>query len=115
MGIKDYLGFGTDDRKFLKFMESSVFAVILGSVGLQFYIVKIHARESRPVRFEDRNGDGIEDKVVDEIYRHPGMWWGVDSTKEEILYGTGTELNGKKLYLPKEVFEEYTSRNSEQR
>lgn len=110
MGIKDYLGFGNDDRKFLKLMGSSVCALLLGSVGLQFYIVKIHAREPRPVRFEDRNGDGIEDKVVDERYRHPGMWWGVDSTQERVLYGTGTELNGQKLYLPKEFFDEYFSR-----
>ncbi len=84
MGIKDYLGFGTDDRKFLKMMGSSVCAVLLGSVGLQFYITKIHAREPKPVRVEDRNGDGIKDKVVDEIYRHPGLWWSVDSTRSYV-------------------------------
>lgn len=90
--------------------------LLIGSmIGINVYFQYKFGREPNPPRYEDRNGDGIEDKVVEKRWRHPGVLWGVDSTKEEILYGTGTELNGKKLYLPKEFFEDYMNRNSEQR
>ncbi len=101
------------EQKFPKSLKYGLIAIplmISAMIGFNVYMGQIHGREPRSTRYEDRNGDGIEDKIEDERYIHPGIIWSIDSTKERILYGTGTKLNGKKLYLPKEIFDEHFSR-----
>lgn len=75
--------------------------------GLQIYSTIKAARSYRdtPV-YRDVNGDGIDDKIIKNVVEKPGVLWSkYNSLEEDTLFGV--EVNGKKLYLPKDQFKEY--------
>ena len=81
-GTKDN---GICDRAVLKFMVlSGLCAGYIGLLGFGIYY-RYEPREQPQPILEDRNGDGIIDRV----------------RGSQIEYGTGIKINGKDLYLPK--------------
>jgi len=63
--------------------------------------------ENPPIpRFEDRNGDGIEDKITKVQVFKPGRFpplTGYYALEDEVLYGL--RIDGKTAYLPKGFYE----------
>ena len=67
---------------------------------------KIEASKINPPIYRDVNGDEVDDKIIQRRVETPGFPGTTCSTLEdEVLFGI--EINGKKLYLPREQFEEY--------
>ena len=75
------------------------------TLGLQMY-TSSRAPHPNPPVYRDVNDDGIEDKVVQRKVRNKGfLWTEYNTLEDEVLFGV--EVNGKKLYLPKDQFEEH--------
>lgn len=70
------------------------------------------ATQPSPPRIVDINGDGIQDKIVQNREYLPWLLGTkLPIIKDRILYGIG-EINRKPVYLPKDLFDEYMRRNS---
>jgi len=72
--------------------------------GLQIYF-SIKASHPNPPIYRDVNGDGVDDKIVQrKVERQGFLWTRYDTLENDVLFGI--YMNGKKLYLPKDQFEE---------
>ena len=83
-----------------------VLAIVLPNVASRYYTQYTTARElaqnPTPPRFEDVNGDGIQDKIIrKQVYN--GMPIERYTLEDEVLFGVN--INGKIAYVPKEVYE----------
>jgi len=95
---------------FLKFMRNSLIVLSLSAIGLEAYMQVKFRQDPKPPRYEDINGDDILDKAVQTRYMKPTLCALVPSVSEEVFYGTGTQLNGEPLFLPKELFNQYVKK-----
>lgn len=104
--IWDYAGKVMGSDLFMYTLSGAVIALATLGTGLQIYST-IRASNPNPPFYRDVNGDGVKDKIVQRKVEAQGILWGRYNTLEdEVLFGV--EVNGKKLYLPKEdQFEEY--------
>ncbi len=94
-------------------VENICLGVILVSLalggGLQIYST-IKASNPNPPIYRDVNGDGIKDKIVQRVVRKQGIpFIKYNDLECEVLFGV--EVNGKKLYLSKDQFEDIPSTN----
>jgi len=96
----NYIKRKTSDILFYSFITS---AVLLGAAQT---ILTIASMNPNPPIYKDVNGDGVQDKVIQEKVWRPGAFGTKFSALEEkTLYGI--KVDNKTLYLPKEQFEEY--------
>lgn len=63
------------------------------------------APQPKPLQFRDVNGDGIEDKIIQVRVAVPFGFTAIRTPEltEMVLYGV--EVNGKKVYLPKGLYD----------
>ena len=76
----------------------------LGYIGYALISSSIKASHPNPPVYRDVNNDGIEDKIVQRKVTKPVSLFILDTLEEEVLFGV--EVNGKRIYLSKEQFEE---------
>lgn len=99
-----------DGEKILKTGICIVVAATLTGTGMQIYS-SIKAHKPNPPVYRDVNGDGIEDKIIQREVRRSGLFWTTyPALQEEVFYGV--DINGKKIYLPKEQFDEVRKENT---
>ena len=78
----------------------------MGYAGASEYnLSKYYRKLLQPPRYEDVNRDGIPDKIIQHPITRYSVWGSYPTVEEEVLYGTGLELNGKPLFLPKGLYE----------
>ena len=96
------------------FQTLSLAGILAGGVGLTELAQSSAERvfQPKPPRLEDVNHDGEEDLIVQQkvwLQNGPlGIYW--PNLVDMVLYGTGTELNSKPLYLPKDLFDQYMAK-----
>ena len=90
--------------------EYTLFASAIALVacfGLYSYCLLSLQKNPNPPIYRDVNGDGVKDKIVQRKVRKQGFLWRKYITLEdEVWFGIEVK-NGEKLYLPKDLFEEY--------
>ena len=78
--------------------------VILASCAtIGLYIYAVNSSRPKPPVYRDVNGDGIEDKIIQRRVYGDGLKF-FPTLEEETLFGI--DINGKRVYLPKEQFGE---------
>lgn len=107
--IGDYVERVVDSNRFMNTVFGTLIGTSIASVifvaGLQIYST-IKASSPNPPIYRDVNGDGVEDKIIQRKVEKQGFLWSRFNTLEdEVLLGI--DVNGKRLYLSKDQFEEY--------
>ena len=104
--IKDYVCRVMDSKGLVNTLFGAILVIpVLGVVGagLEIYST-IKASNPNPPIYRDVNGDRVDDKIIQKKVEKEGILWTRYYTLEdEVLFGV--EVNGKKLYLPKDQFE----------
>jgi len=103
--IRRYIDRIVDSSWFIKTLFGTLIGLSVLGGGIQTYL-SVKASNPNPPIYRDVNGDGEEDKIIQKkVRRHDGIFGSSYNTlEEETLYGV--KVNGKKLYLHKDQFEE---------
>lgn len=104
--IKDYVGRVMDSKGLVNTLFGAILVLpVLYAVGggLEIYST-IKASNPNPPIYRDVNGDKVDDKIIQRKVEKQGIFvTKYDDLEDEVLFGV--EVNGKKLYLPKDQFE----------
>lgn len=73
--------------------------------GFQEYMAAI-CPSPNPLRVEDVNSDGIEDKILQRKVAAAGPY-GISYVAIEETVLLGVDVNGQRTYLPRTIFETY--------
>ena len=89
-----------------KILFGLMVSTAVAGTGLQFYGIIRGSRDVNQPIYRDVNGDKVDDKIVERKVEEKGFFGlPYKDFKDETLFGI--EVDGKRLYLPKEQFEEY--------
>ncbi|MBU2496800.1 MAG: hypothetical protein KJ767_01965 [Nanoarchaeota archaeon] len=90
--------------RFIMFLGVSLISLAALGTGVQIYSTIQASKPQQPV-YRDVNNDGIEDKIIMEKKLYPGFLFSHFYGLEEKTY-FGFEVDGKRIYLTEEQFEE---------